>query len=90
MTDFNKKLNSVIAYNWKWFSDVLDYEIVYNMKDSNGDQFSAVLLADGEQVTGLKVLRYKGFNVTAPDDVISEILEIANEDYQNELAEIYA
>lgn len=90
MTHTIEKLNSVIAYNWKWYSDVLDYELVYWMKDRQGNEFAAIVFADGESVTGLKALKHKGFVINASDDLISEILEMANEDYQAELAEIYA
>lgn len=90
MTHTIEKLNSVIAYNWKWYSDVLDYELVYWMKDRQGNEFAAIVFADGESVTGLKALKHKGFVINASDDLISEILEMANEEYQTELAEIYA
>ena len=46
--------------------------------------------ADGEEITGLKALKHKGFFINVSDDLISEILEMANEEYQTELAEIYA
>ena len=90
MTHTIEKLNSVIAYNWKWYGDVLGYELVYWMKDRQGNEFAAIVFADGESVTGLKALKHKGFVINASDDLISEILEMANEEYQTELAEIYA
>jgi len=86
----NDKLNSVMSHNWKWINDVMDYEPAFIMRDAIGNEFAALLTADGDEITGFKRLVHKGLTVDITADQISEISELANDWYQTELNEIQA